>query len=85
MILANMFSGEVEPSQDKLEILSMALNVSRSMTWVLICTSTTLYYIQILPQSINYNQLDDFGKKEATKRVEEVTTFFSPNILNLKY
>lgn len=75
--ISQYVSGKVEPSQDKLVILSMALNSFRSMAlWDLMyqynCYSTS----NITPQIINYyNQLNDFGKKEATKRVEELTHF----------
>ena len=74
--ISQYVSGKVEPSQDKLVILSMALNVSEA--WLMGFDVPVQRYPtpNITPQIINYyNQLNDFGKKEATKRVEELTHF----------
>lgn len=74
--ISQYVSGKVEPSQDKLVILSMALNVSEA--WLMGFDVPVQRYStpNITPQIINYyNQLNDFGKKEATKRVEELTHF----------
>ena len=74
--ISQYVSGKVEPSQDKLVILSMALNVSEA--WLMGFDVPVQRYStsNITPQIINYyNQLNDFGKKEATKCLEELTHF----------
>lgn len=74
--ISQYVSGKVEPSQDKLVILGMALNVSEA--WLMgfdVPKERKVHYEQ-LPEIMNfYNQLNDFGKAEATKRVEELTHF----------
>ena len=74
--ISQYVSGKVEPSQDKLVILGMALNVSEA--WLMGFDVPPQRYPtpNITPKIIDYyNQLNDFGKKEATKRVEELTHF----------
>lgn len=71
--ISQYVSGKVEPSQEKLVILGMALNVTEA--WLMgfdviperDSSSNSLEIIEY------YNQLNDFGKREATKRVEELT------------
>lgn len=73
--ISQYVSGKVEPSQEKLVILGMALNVTEA--WLMgfdvmperDSSSNSLEIIKY------YNQLNDFGKREATKRVEELTYF----------
>ena len=59
-----------------LVILSMALNVSEA--WLIGFDVPTQRYstLDTTPQIMDYyNQLNDFGKKEATKYLEELTHF----------
>lgn len=72
--LSQYVSGKVEPGQDKLVILGMALNINE--TWLMgfdvqkeRCDSNS-NSLKILEY---YNQLNDIGKHEATKRVKELT------------
>lgn len=63
--LSQYVSGKVEPSQDKLVILSMALNVSEA--WLIGFDVPTQRYstLDTTPQIMDYyNQLNDFGKKK---------------------
>lgn len=68
-------SGKAEPNQDKLFILSSALNVNEA--WLMGFDvpqeriSNNLSNIPLILQ--HYNQLNDLGKHEATKRVKELT------------
>ena len=74
--LSQYFSVKFEPSQDKLVILSIALNVSEA--WLIGFDVPTQRYstLDTTPQIMDYyNQLNDFGKKEATKYLEELTHF----------
>lgn len=73
--LSQYVSGKVEPSQEKLVILGMALNVSEA--WLMgfdvpmeRITSTKESSPKIM---LYYEQLNDIGKHEATKRIEEMT------------
>lgn len=75
--LSQYVSGKVEPSQEKLVVLGMALNVSEA--WLM------GFNVPMERQSDNntkdasvkivkyYNQLNALGKREAEKRVEELT------------
>lgn len=73
--LSQYVSGKVEPSQEKLVILGMALNVSEA--WLMgfdvpmeRATSTMESSPKILQY---YNMLNDIGKHKATERVKELT------------
>ena len=75
--LSQYVSGKVEPSQEKLVVLGMALNVSEA--WLMGFdvpmdrhenNSTNWENSKIIQY---YNQLNDIGKHEAEKRVEELT------------
>ena len=73
--LSQYVSGKVEPSQEKLVVLGMALNVSEA--WLMgfdvpmeRTTSTKESYPKIMQY---YEKLNDIGKHEATKRVMELT------------
>lgn len=75
--LSQYVSGKVEPSQEKLVVLGMALNVSEA--WLM------GFDVPMERQSNDknkessskiiqyYNRLNDLGKHEAEKRVEELT------------
>ena len=74
--LSQYVNGKVEPGQEKLTVLGLALNVSEA--WLM------GFDVPIERQSNNteepspqimryYNQLNDLGKHEAEKRVEELT------------
>lgn len=73
--LSQYVSGKVEPSQEKLVILGMALNVSEA--WLMgfdVPMERTASTKESSPKIMQYyEQLNDIGKHEATKRVEELT------------
>lgn len=72
--ISQYVSGKVEPSQDKLVILGMALNVSEA--WLMgfdVPRERSIHYGTLPPIMEYFNQLNDAGKAEATKRVEELT------------
>ncbi len=75
--ISQYVSGKVEPNQDKLAVLGMALNLNEA--WL-------MGYDAPMERKINnsrkkkspkiiqyYETLNDIGKHEATKRVEELT------------
>lgn len=73
--ISQYVSAKVEPGQDKLAILGMALNVSEA--WLMgydvpieRLSASTNHKDTIM---CHYNRLNDLGKQEATKRVEELT------------
>lgn len=74
--LSQYVNGKVEPGQDKLTVLGMALNVSEA--WLMgfdvpmkrYSDNTDLNMPRIMKY---YDMLNDIGKHEATKRVEELT------------
>ena len=71
--LSQYVNGKVEPGQDKLTVLGMALNVSEA--WLMgfdvpmkrYSDNTDLNMPRIMKY---YDMLNDIGKHEATKRVE---------------
>lgn len=73
--LSQYVSGKVEPSQEKLVVLGMALNVSEA--WLMgfdVPMERTASTKESSPKIMQYyEQLNDIGKHEATKRVEEMT------------
>lgn len=72
--ISQYVSGKVEPSQDKLVILGMALNVNEA--WLMgfdVPKERNVHSVQLPLIMDFYNQLNDAGKTEATKRVEELT------------
>lgn len=78
--LSQYCSGKTEPNQEKLFVLGKALNVSEA--WLMgfdvpmnnECSSTEIISNKNELKIIEYyNQLNDIGKREATKRVEELT------------
>lgn len=73
--LSQYVSGKVEPSQEKLVILGMALNVSEA--WLMgfdVPMERTASTKEESPKIMQYYELlNDIGKYEATKRVEELT------------
>lgn len=74
--ISQYVSGKVEPSQDKLVILSMALNVSEAWLTGFNVPAQRYSTLDITPKIVDYyNQLNDFGKTEATKYLEELTHF----------
>lgn len=74
--ISQYVSGKVEPSQDKLVILSMALNVSEAWLMGFDVPAQRYSTLDITPKIVDYyNQLNDFGKTEATKYLEKLTHF----------
>lgn len=73
--LSQYVNGKVEPGQEKLTILGMALNVSEA--WLMgfdVPIERTAYTKDSSPKILQYYEmLNDIGKHEATKRVEELT------------
>lgn len=73
--LSQYVSGKVEPSQEKLVVLGMALNVSEA--WLMgfdVPMERTVSPKESSPKIMQYyDQLNDIGKHEATKRVMELT------------
>lgn len=75
--LSQYVSGKVEPSQEKLVVLGMALNVSEA--WLMgfdvpMGRNNNDTNKESPPKIIQYYEiLNDIGKHEATKRVEELT------------
>lgn len=73
--LSQYVNGKVEPGQDKLTVLGMALNVSEA--WLMgydVPMERTISPKESSPKIMQYyDQLNDIGKHEATKRVEELT------------
>lgn len=73
--LSQYVSGKVEPSQEKLVVLGMALNVSEA--WLMgfdVPMERTFSTKESYPKIMQYyDQLNDIGKHEATKRVMELT------------
>lgn len=72
-------SGKTEPNQEKLFVLGKALNVSEA--WLMgfdVPMNNECSSFEIISDKNNlkiieyYNQLNDIGKHEATKRVEEL-------------
>lgn len=73
--LSQYVSGKVEPSQEKLVILGMALNVSEAWLMGFDVPMDRLNASENnFPEIIHYYEmLNDIGKHEATKRVMELT------------
>lgn len=72
--ISQYVSGKVEPSQDKLVVLGMALNVSEAWLMGFDVPKERSVHYGTLPQIMQfYNKLNEAGKTEATKRVEELT------------
>ena len=75
--ISQYVSGKVEPNQDKLYILGKALNVTEA--WLMgydVPMEKITYADNSTPQILQYyDKLNDIGKHEATKRVEELTYF----------
>ena len=78
--ISQYLSGKSKPNQDKLVILSMALNVSEP--WLIgydvpMGRITTINKLEVTQDELtllnNYNKLNDSGKQEAHKRVAELT------------
>ena len=76
--ISQYLSGKTEPNQDKLYILSIALNVN--VVWLMgydvpEYAKATNVAISLDEKELltTYNQLNDFGKVEARKRVDELT------------
>lgn len=78
--ISQYLSGKTKPNQDKLVILSMALKVNES--WLMgydvpMDRVTKVNNLGVTQEELtllnNYNQLNDIGKKEANKRVSELT------------
>lgn len=72
--ISQYVSGKVEPNQDKLVVLGMALNVNEA--WLMgfdVPIERSSFKTDTLKIMQYYNQLNDIGKHEATKRVEELT------------
>lgn len=75
--LSQYVSGKVEPSQEKLVVLGMALNVSEA--WLMGFDVPMERQNDNNPKETSakivqyYNQLNIIGKREAEKRVEELT------------
>lgn len=73
--LSQYVNGKVEPGQDKLTVLGMALNVSEA--WLMgfdVPMERTVSSKESSPKIMQYYELlNDIGKHEATKRVMELT------------
>lgn len=73
--LSQYVNGKVEPGQEKLTILGMALNVSEA--WLMgfdVPMERTTFTKESSPKIMQYyEQLNNIGKHEAIKRVEELT------------
>lgn len=75
--ISQYVSGKVEPNQAKLAVLGMALNLNEA--WLMGCDvpmerNSKDYTKENTPKIIQYyEKLNDIGKHEATKRVEELT------------
>ena len=75
--ISQYVSGKVEPNQDKLAVLGMALNLNEA--WLMgydvpMERNSKDYTKEDTPKIIQYyEKLNDIGKHEATKRVEELT------------
>lgn len=73
--LSQYVSGKVEPSQEKLVVLGMALNVSEA--WLMgfdVPMERTASTKESSPKIMQYYELlNDIGRHEATKRVMELT------------
>lgn len=73
--LSQYVNGKVEPGQDKLTVLGMALNVSEA--WLMgyeVPMERTITPKESSPKIMQYyDQLNDIGKHEAEKRVAELT------------
>ncbi|WP_243156288.1 transcriptional regulator [Clostridium sp. C2-6-12] len=84
--ISQYLSGTVKPGQEKLSMLGMALNVNEAWLMGYDVPMEKIHYIEAL-ESIkndklskeeiilleNYNKLNSLGKKEANKRVAELT------------
>lgn len=72
--LSQYVSGKVEPSQEKLVILGMALNVSEA--WLMgfdVPMERTSATREMSPKILQYYEmLNDIGKHKATERVKEL-------------
>lgn len=83
--ISQYVSGKVEPNQDKLFILGSALGVSEA--WLMgfdVPMERNLNTTQNqVPKVLEYyNSLNDLGKHEAEKRIEELT--YIPKYSNLR-
>lgn len=68
--ISQYLSGKAEPGSEKLALLSMALNVSAAWLVGFDVAMADSYPVKIVQC---YNQLNDIGKHEAEKRVEELS------------
>lgn len=74
--LSQYVNGKVEPGQEKLTILGLALNVNEAwlMGYDVPMERNNNIQREESPKILQYyEQLNDIGKHEATKRVEELT------------
>lgn len=73
--LSQYVSGKVEPSQEKLVVLGMALNVSEA--WLMgfdVPMERAGVAVGTSPKILQYyNMLNDMGKHKATERIKELT------------
>lgn len=72
--ISQYVSGKVEPSQDKLVVLGMALNVNEA--WLMgfdVPIERSRFKSNTLKIMQYYDLLNDLGKHEAIKRVKELT------------
>lgn len=73
--LSQYVNGKVEPRQEKLTVLGLALNVSEA--WLMgfdVPIERVASNKEVSPQIMQYYEmLNDIGKHEATKRVMELT------------
>lgn len=67
--------GNAYPRIDKIELMADYFGISKSDL-----VEENVYFFQISQNHCYYNQLNDFGKREATKRVEELTNL--PQYIN---
>lgn len=68
--ISQYLSGKVEPSSEKLLLLSMALNVSAVWLMGFDVAMADSYPVRIVQC---YSKLNDIGKHEAEKRVKELS------------
>jgi len=74
--LSQYVSGKAEPNQEKLFVLSSALNVSEAWLMGFDVPMARISEKNPAPKILEYyNNLNNLGKKEATKRVEELTYY----------
>ncbi|MBY6915593.1 DNA-binding protein [Clostridium botulinum] len=78
--ISQYLSGKVKPGQEKLSMIGMALNINEAWLMGYDVPKEKPHYIKTLSLTKeettlleNYNKLNDLGKKEANKRVAELT------------